>query len=312
MTGRVDVERVLDAFLSPDADRVADRVIDTALDLIQTTSQERSLRIPWRLPTVNPAIRLAGAALVALLAVGVAAYALRPMASVGPPPTPTVQPSAPAPTPASTDRPWWLGGHDGCGACVGALPAGSHTSSYMQPGITYSVPSGWVNAYDTTDAFELVPDTAANQDAINGRNGTLYDLSVNRNLRLGSADCSTTPANESFTANSIVQGLASRAGVAASTPVNVTVGGLSGKQLDFAVGAGWTAACPGDVVPGVATFTNGEAHWWAVAGERKRVIVLDDPLGGNLVIEIASPEGGFAGHLAASMAIVNTFTFSEP
>ena len=31
MTGRLDVERILDAYLRPDADRLADRVIESAV-----------------------------------------------------------------------------------------------------------------------------------------------------------------------------------------------------------------------------------------------------------------------------------------
>jgi hypothetical protein len=34
MSGRADTERILDAFLAPDTDRLPDRVIDAALDEI--------------------------------------------------------------------------------------------------------------------------------------------------------------------------------------------------------------------------------------------------------------------------------------
>ena len=48
MNGTVDTERILDAFLAPEADRLPDRVIDAALADIARTPQRRALRVPWR------------------------------------------------------------------------------------------------------------------------------------------------------------------------------------------------------------------------------------------------------------------------
>ena len=49
---------------------------------------------------------------------------------------------------------------------------------------------------------------------------------------------------------------------------------------------------------------------WAVFGERKRIIVLDDPHGGNIVIEVAAPTDGFADHTAALAPIIQSFVFA--
>lgn len=103
MNGRVDTDRILDAFLAPDNDRVADRVIDAALASIARTPQRRALRVPWRFNPMNGTLRLASAALVAVVAVGGVAYLL---GSGGPGATATPSPTlAPSPSPRPTIGP---------------------------------------------------------------------------------------------------------------------------------------------------------------------------------------------------------------
>jgi hypothetical protein len=104
MSGRIDAERILDAFLAPEAARLSDRVIDAALADIARTPQRRALRVPWRLPTMTMSIRLAAAAAVGALAVGGAFYLLKPDQPTvgGPSPAPTAQASTTTPTPSPT------------------------------------------------------------------------------------------------------------------------------------------------------------------------------------------------------------------
>lgn len=103
MNGRVDADRILDAFLAPDNDRVADRVIDAALASIARTPQRRAVRVPWRFTHMNHTLRLASAALVAVVAVGGVAYLL---GSRGPGATATPSPTlAPASSPIPTIGP---------------------------------------------------------------------------------------------------------------------------------------------------------------------------------------------------------------
>lgn len=69
MTGRSSTERILDAYLAPEPDRLADRVIDAALDQIARTPQRRALRVPWRFPLMPALSRATGIAAVVLVAV---------------------------------------------------------------------------------------------------------------------------------------------------------------------------------------------------------------------------------------------------
>jgi len=69
MNAHVDAERILDAYLAPEADRLPDRVIDAALDQIARTPQRRAVRVPWRFPDMPALSRTTGIAAVALVAV---------------------------------------------------------------------------------------------------------------------------------------------------------------------------------------------------------------------------------------------------
>lgn len=82
-----------------------DRVVQGALLEIESTRQERDFRIPWRLPSMNPLIRLmAGAAAIAVaLAVGGLLIGPRLGPGIGPQPTPSPSTfSAPTATPGPT------------------------------------------------------------------------------------------------------------------------------------------------------------------------------------------------------------------
>jgi hypothetical protein len=108
MNGRIDAERILDAFLAPEADRLPDRVIEAALADIARTPQRRALRVPWRFPTMPTYMKLAAAAALVIAVGGFALWQLAP--PPGGPGSPTVGPTATAvptaqPTTAPTARP---------------------------------------------------------------------------------------------------------------------------------------------------------------------------------------------------------------
>jgi hypothetical protein len=111
MSGRIDAERILDAFLAPEADRLPDRVIDAALRDIARTPQRRALRVPWRftlMPALSRATGIAAVVLVAAIGVGGLIYLNSTGGSGGrPTPSPTQEPAAPsnAPTTAPTAAP---------------------------------------------------------------------------------------------------------------------------------------------------------------------------------------------------------------
>jgi len=112
MSGQIDTERILDAFLAAEADRLADRVIDAALADVARTRQRRAMRTPWRfllMPVLTRGSGIAAIALVAVVGAGTLFYVnSNPPGGVGagPTPVPTVAPTvAPtlSPSPSSTE-----------------------------------------------------------------------------------------------------------------------------------------------------------------------------------------------------------------
>jgi hypothetical protein len=110
MSGNAETERILYAFLAPEADRLPDRVLDAALDDIARTPQRRALRVPWRFPQMPARLNAATVAAVVLVA-AVGAGGLIYLNSTSPDgfggrptPSPTQIPTT-APTAAPTPRP---------------------------------------------------------------------------------------------------------------------------------------------------------------------------------------------------------------
>jgi Tol biopolymer transport system component len=108
MTDDLSFERMARDWLELGPVVAPDDIVHAALFEIQTTTQERDLRVPWRFPTMQRiAIVAAAAAIAALLGIGVFfAGSIRP----APTPAPTAAPAAiaslgPSATAASSPRP---------------------------------------------------------------------------------------------------------------------------------------------------------------------------------------------------------------
>ena len=101
MTDDRSLERAARSFIEAGPTQAPDRAIEAALLLIETTPQERDLRVPWRIPSMITPARVAVAALVGVLLVGAAAYYFerpgQPAVGVpGPSPAATASPNASA------------------------------------------------------------------------------------------------------------------------------------------------------------------------------------------------------------------------
>ncbi len=150
MNGHIDAERILDAYLAPQNDRLPDRVIAAALDDIARTPQRRAMRVPWRFPTMPALSRATGIAAVALVAVvGAGSFmyltSSRP-GDTGSRPIPTPAPTAavtPDPTVAPTPR------------CSQVAPGicGWKTYTSAVYGYTISYPEDWVVADRATQKW---------------------------------------------------------------------------------------------------------------------------------------------------------------
>jgi hypothetical protein len=137
MTTRSDIERILDRYLAEGAEQVPDRVIDAALDQIDHIPQRRTVRVPWRTPSVNvfsTALGRAAAIVIAVVAIGGSIIFLGSRNGIGGPPAATPTP-APTASPAPTTAP---------SASPGPTPVAKATAfTSARHGIKLTVPAGW-------------------------------------------------------------------------------------------------------------------------------------------------------------------------
>lgn len=138
MTDDRTLERAARSWLEEGPTLAPDRAVDGALSRIQTISQERDLRIPWRSPAMN---RFVIPAMTALAVVLVAVLLVPRFASnnVGPQPSSTPVPtiaSSPSPTPRAMTR-----SMEG-----GTLGAATYAVTEFAVPFTITLPSGWVIA----------------------------------------------------------------------------------------------------------------------------------------------------------------------
>jgi hypothetical protein len=190
-----------------------------------------------------------------------------------------------------------------------AVPAGEYRSNAFGPPITYQLPAGWLVADDGADYFALQPVTS---DQVG--------IYVFRSPLAASQDqdCPLKPAPDTgTTAKELVDWTRARPGLVVGDPVPVTVGGFSGLQADVAIVEGWKASCPfANGVPTAPLFvspTDPNFRWVVAGSERIRLIVLDVPAKGTVVVDIDAFDGSLMdGFLPAATPIVATMKFGLP
>ena len=312
MTGHVDAERILDAFLAPEAERLADRVIEAALDDIARTPQRRAVRVPWRFPTMpalSRATSVAAVALVAVVGAGSIYYVVSNRPGAGPG-TPTASPSVTAqPSPAPTSSQTALTPPD---VPDGVLLSGTYrlrpfTASNLT--VDVDVPEGgWVgdppSAIGGPVGESNGPNGVAvaflNSDTINSdpchwdKNGT------------GTApqpgDVEVGP-----TVDDLVEALAASTKYESTTPVDATLGGYSGKGLELRLVPD-PSGCDtfdGDVDQ-YFVFGGREAGQFAQGGANTWQVTIVDVDGTRLVNVLISYEDTSAADLSAAQAIIDS------
>jgi len=287
MNQRSDIDRVLGLWMADGPTVMPDRVVDVVAGRIARQRQRPAWRVSWRDTRVNAYFKRLAAAAAVVVIIAVAGYAvLRPSGpNIGgqatPTPAPSVTPSAPASTACVPAPP------EGCG--VGPLAAGSHTSRSFRPTFNYTVPAGWQNSQDWPEYFALYPDTPADVSVVIFPDATADALGI----------CSGTVVVGSVaqTATDIAEALAASNSLTTTEPLSVTISGLSGKQLDVQLGPGWNGTCP--------DWSDQSTDFQDI---RQRVIVLDMPSSGNIVILIQAFHSADIGVLLeAATPIVESF-----
>ncbi|RZS63581.1 hypothetical protein EV187_3489 [Agromyces ramosus] len=202
------------------------------------------------------------------------------------------------------------------GTPYAALAAGAQSAPSFWPPLTFTAPDGWLSEPAAEGLLALTPDTADNRERIRAGGPPVTFLNVLPNIGVAAEDCADAAApGVGAAASDVVGALATRPGLSTSGPVAVTIGGLSGQQIDVSLAADWTGTCSGGgpLVPLV--YSPGFISWGAEPGEQFRIIVLDAaglPSGmhATVMIVIYSAEAAaWDDHLSASTAVVDSFEF---
>ena len=228
-----------------------------------------------------------------------AAATLAPTATQAPTavPSPTGPPTA-TPSPSAVYPSWFTQQGDG----AGILPAGSQTTRQFLGGSTFIVPKGWVNVSDYAPVYTLFPDTPANRAEYMLSKQTAQNVLITDKLRHNMfAICDATGLFQGATTSEVMNELVANDAFSMTEPVDVTIGGLSGKQVDIQLSPDWAGKCALD--PGEPPTRN-------YADARLRLILLDTPVGPAIGIAVSSLySSDFEAFLADAMPVVESLQF---
>lgn len=157
-----------------------------------------------------------------------------------------------------------------------ALPAGSQSAPNFLPPLTYTAPDGWLTEPAAEGFLALVPDTTENRERIRAGEAPITFLNVFPNVSVAAEDCAEAPEpGVGWVASDMVGALATRSGLSTSGPVAITLGGLSGQQIDVSLASDWTGTCSGGGPFVPLVYSPGFIWWGAEPGEQFRFTVLD-------------------------------------
>ena len=251
-----DTTRIVRSWLRTDEHESADRVLDAVLDQLDTTPQRR---VTWwpvrRFPEMNNSAKLALAAAAVLVAAFLGIRFLLPGQNIGGPgPTPT-----PAASPASFH--------------TGSLAAGTYVMTpFTGVGAsTVCMPQALECTEDPADdAFRVTFTVPGGYDAVTNGRPLIFGpggmgLIILRGADLYSDPCHSTPPPDigvGPTVDDFANAIADHPLLDATTPVDVTLAGYSGKYVDLQLPAD-VSGCTDNFwpyEPGV--YAQGPSHRW--------------------------------------------------
>ena len=191
--------------------------------------------------------------------------------------------------------------------CFGPLDEGAYTSQRFEPALTFTVPAGWNNPWDTRDSFDLwTPGWSDGWDDPDDPDIYVFDrpgLTLLRDVRALEGCSDAVDAAAGTSALELATWVSDHPGIATDGPSPVEIGGLAGYQLDVSIAETWHKTCPhmGVTVQLLEgpSLVEGVASWYATS----RLILLDLPDGGNILIWIDGDQ------LDVAMPVVRSFSF---
>jgi hypothetical protein len=269
-----DATRIVRSWLEEGVTVLPDRVLDTVLDQLPATPQRRAWWPARRLNEMNNVLKVAVAAAAVVVVAAVGINLLPPQGgSSGPGSPPSVPPS---PSPSAVVSPT----ASGVALREGALTSGTYAfvpctappcpTSDESIHVTIDVPSGWSGV---VPAAVWIDENAAPGGAA---------LAIGFGGDLPRDPCLTTDLiSTGSTVDEFANAMAAHPVLDATDPVDVTLGGYSGKYIDLRLPSD-LSACPEfrPWEPGI--YAQGPDHQWHlwildVAGTRVVVQAMDYP-----------------------------------
>lgn len=198
--------------------------------------------------------------------------------------------------------------------CLGPLDAGLHSANYFTPktpstdwefhpgAMTYSVPDGWSNTYDSGNEYVLEPLERV------GDTGVVLWTDVT--LVSEAAPCGPRPAStDRATPAEFAAWLTDQATLEVTDPLPVSIGGLAGLSIDVRIAPGASLPCVGDGIPFAPMLVHVEGSGLQTgfdAGSRYRLYFLDLDDARTLVIYVAAAGPAAEQSLACGIDIVES------
>jgi hypothetical protein len=197
--------------------------------------------------------------------------------------------------------------------CLGPLDPGPHVANYFTPktpssaweldpaAMSYRVPEGWWNTYDSANEYALNPPA--------GRGDTGVYMWTDVTLASETNPCGPRPDTaERATPAEFAAWLMDHSSLDVSDAAPTSVGGLDGLAVDVAVASGAGLPCFGDgpYAPMLVHVEGSGLQWGFKAGVRNRVYFLDLGDGRTLVIHVAAEGDTADQHLREGLAIVES------
>jgi hypothetical protein len=208
--------------------------------------------------------------------------------------------------------------------CLGNLDAGTHQTAFFEPlgqpdafgatwrmqygQLSYAVPSGWANAVDDPNFYNIVPQDEYSKAV---SDATRYPgIVLLPDVKVAAQDEACSPKVEPGVGQTFGE-LAARLAripsleVGAATPISIA--GRSGTMLDVALKQGWSRFCA--VNGGVPVLRQGGDDWRMTVGGRWRLMLLDVAPGRTMgiLIDAFDEPSRFDDLVAQAMPIVTSF-----
>lgn len=197
--------------------------------------------------------------------------------------------------------------------CLGPLDPGPHVANFFVPllptseewqldpaAMSYRVPDGWSNIYDSANEYTLEPLIRTGDTGVY----MWTDVTI-----VSDEWCTPQPRPEGrATPSEMADWLAKQETLDTSSPATAEVGGLEGLSLDVVV-AEATLPCTGDGVPYQPFLAHVEGsglQWGFKKDTHNRLYLLDTGVGRTLVIHVAATGENAEQHLTDGIGIVES------